>query len=163
MSLHCEGCPSSRARFQGTSWQNSLWIWLKARLIEFCYIIKSSNKSAQIPLQLTIQHSWALKANYDEVIISAKGSTLHRSFCIMWNLLFFSAKKCTQPWGKGISHIRDPDENVTYSAPNLPRVETWCNFKAGDYLEQSFCRGTLWLTRTNKPTASQSHKLADVL
>lgn len=50
---------------------------------EFWYVIKSSNKSAQIPLQPTIQHSWAPQANYDEVIISAKGSTPDGSFCIM--------------------------------------------------------------------------------
>lgn len=78
MSLFYEGCPSSFFfDFQGTAWQTSLWIWLKACLIEFWYVIKSSNKSAQIPLQLTIQDSWARKANYDEVIISAKGSSLN--------------------------------------------------------------------------------------
>lgn len=80
MSLRWEGCPSSHMWFQETAWQNSLWIWLKARLIEFWYVIKSSNKSAQIPVQPTIQHSWAPQANYDEVIISAKGSALNGSF-----------------------------------------------------------------------------------
>ena len=65
-------------------------------LIEFWYIIKSSNKSDQIPLQPTIQHSWAPQANYDEVIISAEGSTLEGSF---WNTEYFQLG-CSQPWGR---------------------------------------------------------------
>lgn len=134
MSLHHEGCPSNCAQFQGTAWQNSLWIWSKARLIEFWYVIKSSNKSAQIPLQPTIQHSWAPQANYDEVIISAKGSALDGSSL---NRVESFQRECAQPWGKGIVHVTSPKDRI-----NVTR-RWWCihattsHFTAVDYLKHS--------------------------
>lgn len=133
MSPQWEGCPSSRTWFQGTAWQNSLWIWLKARLIEFWYVIKSSNKSAQIPVQLTIQHSWAPQANYDEVIISAKGSALNGSFV---QRVESPPLKRAQPWGKGICSTKYPKDPIKVScstahAASLGRVLFYHYFKAG--------------------------------
>lgn len=95
--------------FQGTAWQNSLWIWLKAHLIEFWYVIKSSNKSAQIPVQPTIQHSWAPQANYDEVIISAEGSALNGSFV---QRVESPPLERAQPWGKGMCSTEDPKDPI---------------------------------------------------
>lgn len=125
MSPQWEGCPLGRMWFQGTAWQNSLWIWLKARLIEFWYVIKSSNKSAQIPVQPTIQHSWAPQANYDEVIISAKGSALNGSFvqCVESTPL-----ECAQPWGKGICFTMDPKDPIKFLCSAAQAASVGCFF-----------------------------------